>query len=247
METRFTLAAAAEGHEPEQSLAVNTYGTARMVPGGRYDAPRPGEDPITLWSHVVAGERDYEPSTFMGVINMLGPARYRAAFSALPNSGGFIERLERLAADQRGPEPDRDSASTGGIYFVPQPHNAVAPDELVELARENVLLKAQIVEEDTSDVSFVYVASNEAVPRGSLHWAIEEGFADRCGFVHGEPWIFGLSEMCYSIAASYDLARWLMQDWIVVEADFEPLYALWKTGGYWDIDENNVCHVAGAT
>ncbi|MGC4062323.1 MAG: hypothetical protein QM749_16345 [Aquabacterium sp.] len=48
-------------------------------------------------------------------------------------------------------------------------------------------------------------------------------------------WMYCLSEACYGIAASFELAHWLMSQWHTVVFDFEPVYDIWKSGGTYEV------------
>ncbi len=256
VDVEFTFAEAnlfAEGADAEPGPRVvpaNTYASPAAVSDGRYDSPHPEADPVDLWLEVVAGDKDYDPRTFLGMINGLSPDRYEEVFAGLPNHTGFVSRLRRLVADQTPPGQDPQSS----VYFTPQEHNAVDDAMLVSLARAQVdALRAvaeQVADEDESQALSEAIAAldyrvaqtGDAAERGSLHYELDEHVGDS-QFAERSPWTDGLGEACYSIAASYELAAWLTQDWNVADVDLEPLYALWRAGGRVKISDAGVCHV----
>jgi len=220
---------------------ANTYGSLAMVPEGRYDAPHPAAETVELWHHVVAAEKNYDPSIFRTLITDMAPTEYAAAFEPLPDHRGFLERLRRLDRDRTAAVPTSD----------------VDDATLLDLARSAAQTKSQAVSEYVgtkwkkneqllSNLRFEIISGGEQPELGDLHYDLSEGFADATDSSTTEPWTRCLAEACYANAESYDLAYWLTKNWRRTSVDLEPLYELWKAGGSVGVDLAGVAHVSRA-
>lgn len=246
-------------------IVVNVYmNSDAHVLGHLKDEVHPdNNDTMTQWHEVVNGQKNYDPGIFMGMINDLAPDDFDAFFNLLPNSDGFVNRLHRLFQDHTvNKHPSEAGGNSFYIYFYPLAQNKVNDEEMLRLAKQQVEMQIDaVLRLEPGTCGYLRDRDAEIVTDGhvqtlqNLVYQITEdddsapendevGEIFRDDFIDNitryqtkDNWLYCLGEACYSIANSYELQEWLMQDWFVTDTDLEPLYEFWRAGGRLTIDE----------
>lgn len=263
---RFWPEGAEAGVVGDEMMVVNTYMNAETHSIRNQDVPHPTNNNILhLWLEVVRGEKRYDESLFCGMINDLGPGtdKLEAYFGELPNKEGFLDRLTRLFGDHTIEEKHPSDAGQGKfhLYFHPLEKHKVSNEELLELARRHIATQVEACErlvtpdrpvssevqagrDNLKNLTFEVVADpNTRMYDDGDGEMLRDDFGEgACAHTDPGYWVDCLVESCYSIAASYELQRWLMQDWLVTNVDLEPLYEFWRAGGR-TVIRDGVAHV----
>jgi hypothetical protein len=214
-------------------------------------------DPARMWLDQLSGRRNFDHSAFMGFINdLIERDDWPSLFAELPNGAGFVAKLGDFFARHRGGLRGEDCRY---LYFHPRERNALDNDRLVELAQQHVRELARIAglagERDLHErlVSATVVWSDaerdrSPVPRGDLNddvYCIIGDFLE-CSNDPRPQWFSCLREACYTIAADYDLQRYLMSDFYSVRFDYRAYYELWVGGGRYAFEDGR-CLVGSVT
>lgn len=244
-------------------IVVNIYLPLKYFPhlANREDVPSPDEedDLHGLWSQVKAGTRRYDSSLFIALVKDATPDQYQELFGDLPGGEEFIRKLERFYREhQKGSGNllwDGESEHFS-LYVCPLEKHALPDEALLDLVKSDVANRAALLRtagfdeeaEALETLGFAFgtpppAPSSDSVAADAL---VHAGDLIAVSHLIDDHWIDCLTEACYGIAASYELAHWLMSQWYAVDFDFEPAYDLWKSGGRYEI-AGGICHVFGDT
>jgi len=213
-------------------------------------------NPDRMWLGQLSGERNFDPSTFMGFINdLLEREDWRELFANLPNGAGFVTKLSNFFERHRGGLRGHDCSYP---YFHPLLRNALAQDRLVELAQRHVAELARIaglagahdLRAHLSSLTTVWTDEHRQrspMPQdlSSLDIDVYETIGDffRSNEVTQASWLWCLQETCYAIAADYNLQRYLLSDYYRFNFDYGAYYELWIGGGKLFFDDRR-CFVS---
>jgi hypothetical protein len=240
-------------------IVVNIYVPLKFYPylRNRDDMPSPDEqdDIFGMWHQVKAGKKRYERSLFLGLIKDAAPDQYAELFGDLPGGSEFIEKLSCFYHEHRKGSGNLlldGESEYFSLYVCPLEKHAVAEDALIRLAKADVANRASLLrasgrhDEANSLESLTFSFGNpqssesdDSIAAGALEHAADIISGSR---VIEDRWFNCLSEACYGIAASYDLANWLLSHWYSVLFDFEPAYGIWKADAVYEV-VGSTCYV----
>lgn len=240
-------------------IVVNIYVPLKNFPHlmDREDVPSPDEEDNLhgLWSEVKARTKRYDSSLFIAFIKDATPDQYTELFGDLPGGEEFIRKLRRFYHEhQKGSGnllSDGDSEFFS-LYVCPLEKHALAQDDLmdlvkVEVANRAALLRTSGFENEAVSIETLNIEFGKPQPAEPVDQRASDALAHAADIISesrvvNDHWIDCLTKACYGIAASYDLAHWLMSHWSAVDFDFEPTYGIWKAGGVYEV-AGNTCHV----
>lgn len=240
-------------------VVVNIYVPLRNFPylAGREDVPSPDEagDLHGMWREVKAGRKRYEWSLFIALIKDATPDQYDGLFGDLPGGEAFVRKLRRFEREHRKGTGnllwDGESAHFS-LYVCPSEENAVPLGDLVDLAKADLANRAALLrtaghDEEAGSLEALRFAADEPRQAGEGSRPAADALAHAADILTGsltveDHWAYCLSEACYGVAASDELAHWLMSHWYAAAFDFEPSYGLWKGGGAYEVI-GDTCHV----
>jgi hypothetical protein len=219
-----------------------------MVAHTPFDKPTDAdlEDPGRMWLDQLSGRRNFEPSSFMGLVNdlvLFEREDWRGLFADLPNGAGFVTKLSDFFARHRG---GLGGDNSWYPYFHPLQRNALDQDRLIEFGQQHVAELARIAElagalelrERLSSLTMVWIDEDRQrgpMPQDSSDLNIEIYGTIGDFLRHDEdaqtPWFYCLKEACYAIAADYDLQRYIMSDYYRIRFDYAAYYEFWIGGG----------------
>ena len=202
------------------------------------------QDPGRMWLDQLSGQRNFEPSTFMGFINdILERTDWQCLFLDLPNGAGFVAKLSDFFARHQGGLTSEKGAY---LYFYPLERNSLEEARLVQLASEHVqelarlagLAGAHDLRKRLSSLTTVWIDEHRdqgPMPQDASDLEIEISETIGDFLVLNEdiqtPWFSCLKEACYSVAADDDLQRYFMSDYYRIRFDYRAYYELWIGGG----------------
>jgi hypothetical protein len=241
-------------------IVVNIYVPLKNFPylADRDDAPSPDEadDFHGMWSQVKARKKRYDWSEFLALIKDATPGQYAELFGDLPGGKEFIRKLERFYQEHRkgsGNLLSDGKSEFCSLYVCPLERHALAADDLIKLVKADVANRAALLQtagfddEARSIEGLTFTFGKPPKPAQSVDQKASAALEHAADFISeskvaNDHWIYCVEEACYGIAASYELAHWLMSHWYAVEFDFEPTYGIWKAGGFYEI-AGDTCHV----
>lgn len=240
-------------------IVVNIYVPLKNFPylANQEDVPSPDEedDLHRLWAQVKARSKRYDPSLFIALVKDATPDQYTELFGDLPGGEEFIRKLRRFYEEHRKGNGNLlwdGESEVFSFYVCPLEKHALPQDAMIALVKEDLanraaLLRSEGFEDEAVSLEKLAVEFSEPVPAESA----DPSAADAMGHTADilleslpvtDHWISCLREACYGIAASYDLAAWLMSHWHAVDFDHETTYGLWKAGIVYEI-AGDKCHV----
>lgn len=240
-------------------IVVNIYVPLQYFPylKDREDVPSPDEeaDIFGMWTAVKTRRKRYDWSCFLGLIKDATPDQYEELFGDLTHGVEFIRKLRRFYQEHQKGSGNLlwdGKSEYSSLYVCPLAKNALGKDALMSLVRADFANRAKLLRtmgheveaESLETLTFAFGKPQIARPDESSSAAALCDVGDMIAEsnVVSEHWFYCLEEACYGIAASYDLARWLMSQWYSVDFDFEPAYGFWKGGGVYEI-VGDTCHV----
>jgi hypothetical protein len=223
----------------------------------RFDRPTHEElrDPGRMWLDQLSGRRNFDHSAFMGFINdLLERDDWPSLFADLPNGAGFVAKLGEFFERHRG---GLIGENCRHLYFYPLQRNALDNDRLVALAQRHVTELARIasvageqeLHERLSSATVVWSDADRdrtPMPSGGLNddvYCIIGDFLEDHRIDPEPQWFSCLREACYTIAADYDLQRYLMSDFYSVHFDYHAYYEFWIGGGQLSFEDDGRCLV----
>lgn len=199
---------------------------------------------LECWQLQTEGSRHFD-TTLDHFIGDLLPDEYESAFGDLPDGASFVKRLKRL-------------------YDVPRGGIAATHDEILELAKAVIATKIQVVEHSGEDspewaelrawLEDLTYSTAMAFPNPTANGdhssrlgdlLLHKSRFDEEIVAHGPPgeWTHVLREACYNLTTFPDVRDWLLQDWLTSDVDLEPLFELYRVGGWYQIDDSGVMTV----
>jgi hypothetical protein len=237
-------------------IVVNIYVPLKNFPhlANREEVPSPDEedDIHSLWTEVKAQRKRYADSLFYSLIKDATPDQYLELFGDLPGGTEFIRKLRLLYQEhQKGSGNllwDGESEYFS-LYVCPLEKHRLPQNDLMELVKADVANRAGLLRkggfadeaETVESLTFAFgkPQSGDQIAADALFHAADIIRRSRAIDSH---WFWCLDEACYGIAASYELAGWLMSHWYDVEFDFEPAYRIWKAAGIYKV-AGDTCYV----
>jgi len=241
-------------------IVVNIYVPLKNFPylANRADVPSPDEanDRHGMWSQVKARKKRYDWSEFLALIKDAAPDQYAELFGDLPGGEEFIRKLQRFYQEHRKGSGNLlwdGKSEYFSVYVCPLQKYALAEDDLVKLVKADVanraaLLRAAGFDDDARAIGeLTFAFGKPSHPSQTADQAASAALEHAADIISqsqitNDHWIYCMTEACYGIAASYELAHWLMSQWYAVDLDFEPTYGIWRAGGFYEI-AGDTCHV----
>jgi hypothetical protein len=240
-------------------IVVNVYVPLKNFPylADREDVPSPDEkdDLHGMWNQVKARKKRYGSSLFIALIKDATPEQYAELFGDLPGGKEFIRTLERFYEEHRKGSGNLlwdGESDTFSLYVCPLEKHALAQDDLMDLVKADVANRAALLrtagfDHEAGSIEGLTFAFGKPPPAQSVDQTASDALDHAADIIAesqvvNDPWIYCIAEACYGIAASYDLASWLMSHWYAVDFDFEPTYGIWKAGGAYEV-AGDTCRV----
>lgn len=240
-------------------IVVNIYLPLKYFPylKDREDVPSPDEedDLHALWNQVKGRKKRYEASRFIALIKDATPEEYAGLFGDLPGGEELIKKLQHFYQEHRkgGGNLLWDGESEYfSLYVSPLEKHALPESGLIYLVKADTASRAALLRtagfsEEAASVDALSFAFGKPEPAKSFDSPAADALAHASDIILESPvvddhWFYCLKEACLGIAASQDLADWLMSHWYGLHVDFEPAYGIWKAGGRYEI-VGDTCHV----
>jgi hypothetical protein len=210
----------------------------------RLSEGHPLANPKRIWKDLISGKKTLDTGDFLTALIALSDVPdWREAFLGLGSSATvFLDRLETFFDLRRGGPVSGDDDRSKVDH--PPARQNVSNDFLVSLARAHLNDVADMAEDisqpDTAKIlralPIEWVEAPDPEPYSystlaqALHNIPGEAY-DTNQFAGWSHIHWCLSEACYGLATSYDLQRYLMQDFYTMRANPSHLYKLqWEYG-----------------
>lgn len=225
-------------------------------------------DCVWLWEQQISGEMHFDVDTFAYT---LYPEMLHV-FDPIIDKSGMLEFLSRIRAHFVHSGSQENANGSFAIYQHPSrtPVKNRDIDKIKTLMRRHLLTLHAVLKGGEQDNEETQLDALKTIPIKWLNdapdfWALDHSLqsdlknGDPLGFYFYDAWddygeiktgtpsiLYELIEATYTLAACYDLQRYLMQSFFDRELDFDALYELeWKHNCIFFFDETT-CYVTQA-